>query len=155
MRLNWFLDMWYVPCKLCNYLASRLALYPNRPKSLHLSLFNYEYHQVRLKWFLSLWCIRRKPCTYLLPKLTLSLNEPNQDSIWHIIKELYQVRPNWFVSISFVPCKPCTYLALSLNRPNRASTWESSFRGTNRCFQNGLLYFGALGTNRAHILHRN
>ena len=51
--------------------------------SLHLSLFNYEYHQMRLKWFLSLWCIRRKPCTYLLPKLTLSLNEPKQDSIWH------------------------------------------------------------------------
>ena len=43
--------------------------------SLHLSLFNYEYHRVRLKWFLSLWCIRCKPCTYLLPKLTLSLNE--------------------------------------------------------------------------------
>ena len=49
--------------------------------SLHLCLFNYEYHRMRLKWFLSLWCIMRKPCTYLLPKLTLSLNEPKQDSI--------------------------------------------------------------------------
>ena len=50
--------------------------------SLHLSLFNYEYHRVHLKWFLSLWCIWRKPCTYLLPKLILSLNKPKQDSIW-------------------------------------------------------------------------
>jgi len=49
--------------------------------SLHLSLFNYEYHRVRLKWFLSLWCIRCKRCTYFLQKLTLSLNEPKQDSI--------------------------------------------------------------------------
>ena len=127
--------------------------------SLHLSLFNYEYHRVRLTWFLSLWCIRRKPCTYLLPKLTLSLNEPKQDSIWHIIKELYQVCPNWFLSISYVPCKPCIYLAsrlaLSPNRPNRASTWASSSRSTNRCVKNGFLDYGALSTNYAPILHRN
>jgi hypothetical protein len=44
--------------------------------NFHLSLFTYEYHQVRLKWFLSLLCFRRKPCTYLAPKLTLSLNGP-------------------------------------------------------------------------------
>ena len=36
--------------------------------SLHLSLFNYEYHRVRLKWFLSLCCIMYQPCTYLAPK---------------------------------------------------------------------------------------
>ena len=59
--------------------------------SLHLSLFNYEYHRVRLKWFLSLWCIRRKPCTYLLQKLTLSLNKPKQDSIWHTSSRSYSV----------------------------------------------------------------
>ena len=127
--------------------------------SLHLSLFNYEYHRVRLKWFLSLCCIRRKPCTYLLPKLTLSLNEPKQDSIWDTSSRSYQVRPNWFMSISYVPCKSCIYLAsrlaLSPNRPNRASTWASSFRSTIGCVQKGLLEYGALGSNRAPILHRN
>ena len=56
--------------------------------SLHLSLFNYEYHRVRLKWFLSLWCIRRKPCTYLLPKLTLSKRTKARFHMTHIIKEL-------------------------------------------------------------------
>ena len=61
----------------------------------------------------------------------------------HIIKEFHRVHPNWFPSIWYVPRKPCTYLAsrlaLSLNRPNRASTWASSPRSTNRCFQNGFL----------------
>ena len=127
--------------------------------SLHLSLFNYEYHWVRLKWFLSLWGIRRKSCTYLLQKLTLSLNEPKQDFMWHIIKELYQVRPNWFLSILYVPCKPCIYvasrLALSQNRPNWAFTWAPWPRSTIGCVQNGFLSYGALGANRAPILHRN
>ena len=27
---NWFPSIWYVPCKPCTYLASRLALSPNR-----------------------------------------------------------------------------------------------------------------------------
>ena len=127
--------------------------------SLHLSLFNYEYHWVLLKRFLSLWCIRRKPYTYLLPKLTLSLNEPKQDSMTHIIKELYQVCPNWFLSISYVPCKPCIYLAsrlaLSPNRPNQACSWAHWPRRTIGCVQNGFLSYGALGANCAPILHRN
>ena len=31
VRPNWFLSIPYVPCKPCIYLASRLALSPNRP----------------------------------------------------------------------------------------------------------------------------
>ena len=127
--------------------------------SLHLSLFNYEYHRVRLKCFLSLWCIWRKPCIYLLPKLTLSKQTEARLHMIHIIKELYQVRPNWFLSISYVPCKPCIYLAsrltLSPNRPNRASTWAPSHRSINKCVQNGFLDYGALGANCAPILHQN
>ena len=127
--------------------------------SLHLSLFNYEYHRVRLKWFLSLWCIRRKPYKYLLPKLALSLNELKQCSIWHTSSRSYQVRPNWFLSISYVPCKPCIYLAsrltLSPNRPKRAFTWAPWPRSTIGWVQNGFLSYGALGANRALILHRN
>ena len=30
MHPNWFPSIWYVPCKLCTYLAWRLALSPNR-----------------------------------------------------------------------------------------------------------------------------
>ena len=127
--------------------------------SLHLSVFNYEYHQVRLKWFLSLWCIRRKPYKYLLPKLALSLNEPKQDSIWHTSSRSYQVCPNWFLSISYVPCKTCIYLAsrlaLSPNRPNRAVTWARWPRSTIGCVQNGFLAYTAFYANLAPILHRN
>jgi hypothetical protein len=127
--------------------------------SLHLSLFNYEFHRVRLKWFLSLWCISHKLCTYLLSKLTLSLNEPKQDSIWYTSSRSYQVRPNSFLSISYVPCKPCIYLAsrlaLSPYRPNWAFTLAPWPRNTIWCVQNGFLSYGALGANRAPILHRN
>ena len=127
--------------------------------SHHLSLFNYEYHWVRLKWFPSLWCIRLKPCTYRLPKLTVSKRTEARIHMTHIIKELYSVGPNWFLSISNVPCKPCIYLAsrlaLSPNRPNRAFTWAPWPRRTIGCVQNGFLSYGALGANRAPILHRN
>ena len=126
--------------------------------SLHLSLFNYEYHQVRIKWFHSLWCIRRKPCTYLLPKLTVSKRTEARFHMTHIIKELYQVRPNWFLSI-YVPCKPCIYLtsrlAISPNRPNQAFTLALWPRSTIGCVQNGFLSYGVLGANRAPILHWN
>ena len=127
--------------------------------SLHLSLFNYEYHRVRLKWFLSQWCIRRKPCTYLLPKLTVSKRTEARFHMTHIIKELYQVRPNWFLSIPYVPCKPCIYLAsrfaLSPNRPNQAFTWGPWPRSTIKCVQNGFLAYTAFYANLAPILHRN
>jgi hypothetical protein len=32
---KWFLSLWYVRRKPCSYLASRLALSPNRPKRAH------------------------------------------------------------------------------------------------------------------------
>ena len=79
---NWFLSIWYVPCKPCAYLASRLELSLNRlnqaftwassPRSTTRCLQNGF-----------LWSIRCQPCTYVAPKLTLSPNRPKQDSIWH------------------------------------------------------------------------
>ena len=135
------------------------TIYEETKSSLNWSLFNYEFHRMRLKWFLSLWCIRRKSCTYLLPKLTVSKRTEARFHMTHIIKELYQVHPNWFLTISYVPCKPCIYLAsrlaLSPNRPNRAFTWAPWPRSTIGCVQNGFLSYGALGANRAPILHRN
>ena len=80
---NWFPSIWYVPCKPCNYLASRLALSPNRWNRASTWDSSPKYQQVLLKWFLRLWCIRHKLCTYIAPKLTLSPNRPKWDSIWH------------------------------------------------------------------------
>jgi len=77
----------------------------------------------------------------------------------HVIYEFHQVCPNWFLSIWYFSCKLYTYLAsrlaLSPNRPNRAFTWASSPMSTIRCVQNGFLAYGALGENRATILHWN
>ena len=50
---------------------------------------------------------------------------------------------------------PILHLALSPNRPNRASTWAPSPKTTNKCVQNGFLDYGALGAHCAPILHRN
>ena len=128
--------------------------------SLHLTLFNYEYHRVHIKWFLSLCCTRRKSCTYLLPKLTLSLNELKQDSMWHISSRSYIrcVLIDFWVYRMF-HAKPCIYLAsrlvLSPNRPKRPFTWALWPRSTIVCVQNGFLFFGALGANRLPMLHRN
>ena len=159
VRPNWFLSIWYVPCKSCTYLASRLALSPNRSNRASTWASSPKYHQVLPKWFLRLWCIRRKPCTYLAPKLTVSKQTKARFHMTHVIKEFHWVRPNWFLNIWYVPCKPCTCLASRLalfpNRPNRASTWASSTTSTKRCVKNGFLDYGALGVNRAHIFYQN
>ena len=66
------------------------------------------------------------------------------------------MRPKWFRSLWYVRRKPCTYLAsrlaLSLNRPNRASTWVSSPWSTIGCVQNNFWAYGTFAANRAPIL---
>jgi len=90
---------------------------------------------------------------------TISKQTKARFHMTHVITEFHWVHQNWFPSIWYVPCKPCTYLAsrlaLSPNRPNRASTWAYSPRSTNKCVQNGFLDYAALGANCAPILHRN
>jgi hypothetical protein len=91
--------------KQCIYLASRLALSPNRPKRastwasaprstircIEKDLWAYGtfgtdhapiLHQDRPKRFLSLWYVWRKPCTYLALRLTLSPNKLKWHSTW-------------------------------------------------------------------------
>jgi len=127
--------------------------------SLHLSLFNYEFHWVRLKWFPSLWCIRRKPCTYLLPKLTFSLNEPKQDSIWHtswrsyirwVLIDFYAYR--MFHANVHLSCIKISTIS-KLTKPS--FPWAPRSRSTIGCVQNGFLSYGAFGANCVPILHRN
>jgi hypothetical protein len=58
-------------------------------------------------------------------------------------KEYHRVRQKHFMGPWYVWHKPCTNLvsrlALSPNRPNRASIWSSSPRSTNGCIQNDFL----------------
>ena len=86
----------------------------------------------------------------------LSYTDTNTVSKWsktrfhmtHVTKGFHQVRPKQFLSVWYVRRKLSTYLvpilALSLNRPNRASTWASSPRSSIGHVQNNLLAYGTL-----------
>ena len=80
---NWFLSIWYVPCKLCTYLASRLALSANRPNRASTWAPSPRSTNKCVQNGFRLWCIRCKLCTYFALKLTISPNGPKRDSIWH------------------------------------------------------------------------
>jgi hypothetical protein len=75
----------------------------------------------------------------------------------HVNKEFYRVRPKWFLSLWHIRRKPWTYvastLALSPNRPKRASTWASSPSGTVGCIQNDFWAYDTSCANCAPILH--
>ena len=86
-----------------------------------------------------------KLMVHLAQILHLSCTDTNTVSKWtetrfhmtHVTKEFHQVRTKWFLSLWYVRHKLRTYLvpilALSPNRPNRASTWASSPRYHQVC----------------------
>jgi hypothetical protein len=80
---KWFLSLWYVWCKLCTYLASRLALSLNGMKqaSTWVSSPSSTIGCIQ-KWFMSLWHVWHKPYTYLASTLTLYPNGSKRDSTW-------------------------------------------------------------------------
>jgi hypothetical protein len=77
----------------------------------------------------------------------------------HVTYEFHRVRPKWFLNLWYVRRKMCTYLAsrlaLSSNKPKRASTWASSPRSTIECVQTEFWAYGMFGANRTPILHRH
>ena len=144
--------MWYVPCKSCTYLASRLALSPNRSNWASTWASSPKYQQVLPKWFLRLWCISHKPCTYLAPKLTLF--RKNQSEIPYDTHHQGVLSGASKLISKHMVCS-MKIVHLSCIKLNRASTSASSPRSTNRCFQNGFLDFGALGANRVSCTETN
>ena len=134
----------------------------------HMTHVIKEFDRVHPNWFPSIWYVpwkpwtylMCKPCTYLLPKLTLYLNEQKQDSIWHTSSRSYIrcVLVDFWAYHMFHANRVsilASRIALSPNRPNRAFTWAPWARCTIGRVQNGFLSYGALGANRAPILHRN
>jgi hypothetical protein len=131
VRPKLFMSLWYVQCKPCTNLASRLALslnVPNRapPEPRHLG---------------SLWYIWRKPSTNLVSTLTLSLNRSKRDFTWPTsTRSFIRCLQHYFWAYGTFDAKPCTNLALrvalSPNRPNQVSTWASSPRNPIECIQN-------------------
>jgi hypothetical protein len=82
VRPKLFMSLWYVQCKPCTYLVSRLALSPNGanrapPDPRHLGVPSGASKTV-----MRLWYVWRKPSTYLAPTLTMSQNRSKSDSTW-------------------------------------------------------------------------
>ena len=154
---NWFPSIWYVPCKPCTYLASRLALSPNSRIELPLEPLHLGIQTGASKRFLRLWCIRHKLCTYLAPKLTLSPNRPKRDSIWHTLSRssIGCVKIDFRTYCTFHAYRSINHASRLALSPNRASTWAPLPRSNITCVQNGFLAYGALGINRAHIFYQN
>jgi hypothetical protein len=76
-----FMTLLYVQCKLCTYLASRLALSPNGPNRAppdprHLGVPSGASKTILWAY---VWC---KPSTYLAPILTLSQKRSKWESTW-------------------------------------------------------------------------
>jgi hypothetical protein len=138
MRPKWFLNLRYVRRKLCTYLASRLALSPNRLKH-PLEPCHLEVPSGASKMISGL---------RLAQAVYLSYIDTNSVSKWietifhmtNVTDEIHRVHLKRFLSLWYICRKPCTYfasrLALYPNRPKRATTWTSSPRGTIGCIHN-------------------
>jgi hypothetical protein len=106
-----------------------------------------------------------EPMVCLAQTVHLSCTNTNSVSKWietrfHMTNDtevIHRVRPKRFLSLCYIRRKPCTYfasrLALSPNRPKRASTRAASPRSTIGCIQNDLCAYGTFDANFAPILH--
>jgi hypothetical protein len=149
-----FLSLWYVWCKPCTNLASRLAQYQ----------MNWIKHQLELCHLGVLSGASKmisKPVVCLAQTVHLSCTDTNTISKWtktrfditHVTLEFHRVHPKPFLILWYIWHKQCSYLASRLARTsialNRASTWASSPKSTNGCIQNDLWAYGIFGTNHA------
>jgi hypothetical protein len=119
------MSLWYLQCKPCSYLVSRLALSPNEsnkaPQDPHQlgvpsgASNTISEPIVRLMQTVHQSCIKSST----IPKWT----EPSFH-LSHVTKESHRVRTKRFLCLWYVQRKPCIYLvsrlALSPNGPNRA-----------------------------------
>jgi hypothetical protein len=166
MRPKWFMCSWYLRHKSCTYLASRLALSPNK-----LNQTSTWASSLRC----TIGCVKTisKPTVCLVQTVHLSCKDTNtiskrnktrfhmtQVTFWY-----HRVRPKWFLRISELPLEPyylgvqpvasitisepminlrktvhlsCTDTTLSPNGPKRDSTWPTSPRSSIGCVQNNF-----------------
>jgi hypothetical protein len=131
--------------KPCIYLASRLALSPNRPKraSTRVSSPRSTIGCIQKDlWAYGTFGAKRAPILHRCKHyLQMVWNE-----IPHDPQVFYQVCPKWFASLWYIRRKPCTYfaskLALSPKRPKWSSTWALSPRSAIGCVQNNFWAYG-------------
>jgi hypothetical protein len=127
VRPKQFSSLWYIRCKPCTYLVSRLAIYPTNRNELPLEPGHLGVPLGASKTI-------SDPMVHLAQTVHLSCSDTNTVSertktrlhMSHITLEFDRVPPKRFPSISYVWRKQCTYLesrlAPSPNGPKRAST---------------------------------
>ena len=135
---HWFPSILYVPCKPCTYLASRLALSPNRQnRASTWASSSRSTNRCVKNGFLDYGALGTNYAPICIETTIVSKQSEARFHVTHVIYEFHWVRPNWFLNIWYVPFKLYNYLAsrlaLSPNRPNRASTWASSTTSTIGC----------------------
>jgi hypothetical protein len=99
VRPKLFMSLWYVRCKSCTYLASRLALSPNRPNIAPPNLRHLVVPSSVSKMI-------SMPTVYLVQTVHLSCSDNNTVSKrtkmrfvrTHVTYEFYRARPKLFLS---------------------------------------------------------
>jgi hypothetical protein len=155
---KWFLNLWYIWCKPCNYLGRTLtppsngqkqdSTWPTSPRSC------IEYVQtepmVRLAQTVHLSCVKIG---------TISKQTEMSFHLSLINLESTRCIQNDFLTLWYIWHKHCTYLPLTLtpswNRPKRDSTWATSPRCSIGFVQNDFQAYHTFGANHAPILLRH
>jgi hypothetical protein len=115
VRPKWYLCLWYIRRKPCNYLASRIVLYQ----------MNWLKHPLELRHLGVLSGASKtisEPMVCLALSVHLSCIDTNTIFKWtktrfymtHVTLEFHRRRPKRFLRIWYVHRKPCTYLASRL-----------------------------------------
>jgi hypothetical protein len=127
VRLKLFMSLWYVWCKSCTYLASRVALSLNRPNSAPPDLRHLGVPSGASKMiYQPMVCLTQTKHPSCTDANTVSKQIKTRFHMTHVTKEFHWVSPILFLSLRYIRHKPCTNLAsrvaLSPNGPNRYST---------------------------------
>jgi hypothetical protein len=137
------MSLWYIHCKQCTYLASRLALLQKDQNEVPLVPRHVLVPSDAFKTI-------TEPIVHLVQTMHLSCTNTNTVSKWtetrfamtHVTYKFHRVRPKQFLSLWYVQRKLCTYvasrLALPPNGPKQASTSASSPRSTIGYIQNNF-----------------
>jgi hypothetical protein len=161
MRPKRFLSLWNVQRKPCTYLASRLALSPNIPNRASTWATSPKS---------TIGCVQNDLCAYgtfggnrapilhwHYHCLQMDWNEIPHDQCH--IGDPSGVSKTIYDPMSHRRSIGCIYLAsrlaLSPNRPKRASNWASSPRSTIGCVWNDFRACGMFGANHALILRQD
>jgi hypothetical protein len=152
VRPKWFFSPWYIWRKPYTYLASRLALSPNRPKWASSPKSSIRCIQNDFSPY-GTFDMNRVP---ILHQHELHL-QMDQNNIPHEPRQpgVSSGASDTISDPMVIWRKLCTYLALtlisSLNRPKWDSTWATSPRHSISFIQNDFQAYGTFGANLAPI----